>query len=93
MKEPLLTNLECPDCVREKSRKISFEGKTYQVCGSCPNAINLKRKLFTPEPVNKVAICPVCKTTIEHIESTSLVGCPTCYEVFDENIKGLLSHN
>ncbi len=83
----------CPDCPREKNRKISYEGETYMVCGSCPKVVNLKRKLFTPEPQNKVTVCPVCKTTLEQIEATSLVGCPTCYEVFGENIKGLLSHN
>jgi protein-arginine kinase activator protein McsA len=93
VKELPFSHLDCLDCQREKNRKISFEGKVYQVCGSCPHAINLKRQLFTPEPMNKETVCPVCKTTIEQIESTSLVGCPNCYDIFDENIRVLLSHN
>lgn len=35
--------------------------------------------------------CPVCKTTLKAFKSTNMLGCPHCYEIFNEEIKRILS--
>lgn len=35
-------------------------------------------------------ICPVCKTTLREFKSTGKLGCPNCYEMFREEIAGVL---
>ena len=35
-------------------------------------------------------VCPVCKTTLREFKSTGKLGCPNCYEMFREEIAGIV---
>ena len=35
-------------------------------------------------------VCPVCKTSLREFKSTGKLGCPNCYEMFREEISGIL---
>ena len=35
-------------------------------------------------------ICPVCKTSLREFKSTGRLGCPNCYDMFREEISGIL---
>ena len=38
-------------------------------------------------PKQKRKTCPFCKTELEDYEDTYFVGCPACYNTFNEEIK------
>ena len=37
------------------------------------------------------AACPDCGMTISQYKEISLLGCPTCYETFEEELQGIIS--
>lgn len=40
---------------------------------------------------NRTKVCPNCGNTIENAKQTGMLGCPTCYIVFEEEITPIIS--
>ena len=45
---------------------------------------------FLPFEEFKDVSCPVCKTTLREFRASGKLGCPNCYEVFNEEIKDVV---
>ncbi len=43
-----------------------------------------------PKAISANKMCPVCHLRRSHFRKTSLLGCPTCYEVFAEEVAPFL---
>ncbi|KAF3362537.1 hypothetical protein PHSC3_000772 [Chlamydiales bacterium STE3] len=86
--------LECGDC-RKSIAVIYTEivGETITHTSMCADCPELRRRLYGSqykgaklhEGQTDLA-CGNCGTTLEAVKSGSLLGCPVCYEVFDETI-------
>ena len=78
--------MDCFGCERVKAIRLS-DGE--MVCGECERIAPVAGllQLEAPKPLDK---CPVCATQQKDVERTGLLGCPVCYEVFDNNIKRIL---
>lgn len=86
--------LECGDCRKPIAvvyTEIVGELITHtSMCADCPE---LKRRLYGSHYEGAKLVegqtglaCGNCGTTLEAVKTGNLLGCPVCYEVFDEVI-------
>lgn len=85
--------MNCADCSRKKTHRVLTGADRKDVCSVCPELDPVSRLVQNfPEP-QALDACPVCKTKRSGVKKTGLVGCPVCYEVFDDNIREILGQN
>jgi len=96
MDEPPLPerHLECSEC-KKPIHTIYTElvGKTVYKLGMCADCPILRQKLHGGAVVHSPLdskeaglVCGGCGTTIDEVRMGAFVGCPLCYEVFEEII-------
>lgn len=91
--------LLCQRCKKNVATKISVEiinGEKFEsyLCDRC--SLELSGELHSGLDDNVCAwlfgssapkkVCPVCGTTYADYEKTGLLGCPSCYDVFKEEL-------
>lgn len=90
----------CQRCKKNQAT-VTYSGKIngkefgYSLCPSCyaqmfgsfETVVNtdILTGLFSAAPKKRRA-CPVCGTTYADFERTGLLGCPSCYDVFKEEL-------
>ncbi len=72
---------------------IGNKRKDTWVCEKCELVIGIKeqfagrpREQFTPQ---KDLVCPECLMSLTEFKRSMRLGCPKCYEVFGEELKGI----
>jgi len=77
----------CPKCAGELERILS-----EKVGKPLPDA--LKSLSIEPcqadEVSERISVCPNCGNRAEEVSEAGIVGCPTCYTVFDEEVKMMI---
>jgi len=93
MDQPPERHIECSEC--KKPIAIIYTeivGKTLYRIAMCADCPMLKRRLYGsiqavprgPEGVASGLCCGSCGTTADEIKMGALLGCSTCYEVFED---------
>lgn len=85
--------MTCAECLRPKTLQVTEGGISFAVCSACERLRPINRLLQLQQPQQPLDACPVCKTKRATVKKTGLVGCPVCYEIFDENIREILGQN
>ncbi|MGN1373123.1 MAG: hypothetical protein ACI4VK_03630 [Candidatus Coproplasma sp.] len=90
----------CQNCKRREATQNHLEiinGKPfeYHLCAHCAQEIfgsfedsfakGLANGLFD-EPHSFDSVCPACGTSFSEFQRTGLLGCPSCYDVFREEL-------
>lgn len=76
----------CADCAKDYKPEVnleSFDMLNKLINGSPMGLLSNLNNMFA-EPSTRALICPTCKTTSEEFMKTGFVGCPRCYEVFED---------
>lgn len=80
------------------------QAKEYHLCSVCaeqneeiksPFGISdVFSSLFeiNSQPVKRTKACPVCGYTISQLNSTGLLGCPECYNAFEQELSGIIKN-
>lgn len=93
--------LECSECKKPVStRYTEIHGNHLNCTSMCSDCPVLQKRLFgfKRDPISHMAegsrslACGNCGTTLESIKMGALLGCESCYEVFEEVILTELTH-
>lgn len=85
--------LECGECKKPVAvRYIEIVGGTITMTSMCADCPELQRRLYGTHPPVKVAnqiidaelACGNCGTTLEEVRRGHPLGCPECYNVFED---------
>lgn len=97
----------CQNCKRREATQNHIEiinGKAfeYHLCSSCAQELfggfeasfaqGLANGLFD-EPFMAESICPACGMPFSQFQRTGLLGCPSCYDVFREELLPYIAKN
>ncbi len=85
--------MTCQGCLQPKTHRVTEGGITESFCKNCPHLQPINQLLHLQQQPQHLDACPVCKTKRAGVKKTGLVGCPVCYEVFDDNIRDILGQN
>lgn len=90
----------CQNCRRREATQnhisiINGKAFEYHLCANCAAemfggfeesfAKGLASGLFD-EPFASDSVCPACGTSFSQFQRTGLLGCPSCYDVFREEL-------
>lgn len=53
--------------------------------------IHLSKLSASSKEQNRTKVCPNCGNTIENTRQTGMVGCPTCYIIFEEEVGAIIA--
>jgi protein arginine kinase activator len=74
----------CEQCARENNDiKVNINKLLHSIMG-IDNVEGVEEQPFM------IKKCENCGMTVEEFNKTGMLGCPKCYEVFDESIKTML---
>jgi len=93
---------KCEICGKESAeiKVIQFIGgkriKLY-VCKKCSLEVGIREQLRRDEATFATArglehACPKCGWRLQDLIDTGLLGCPSCYDEFDAEIKSIMEH-
>jgi protein arginine kinase activator len=86
---------------------VEGENKELNVCQECANKHDLGAQLPLPELTDFLfgvssppesgesegqTVCPACHMHSRDLQKASLLGCPDCYDTFNENVQCLLDN-
>ena len=76
----------CPDCMERMNNSLQ-SGDIKNLLSSLLSAIT---GTSVPDKAEPDLVCPRCQTTLSQFRKTGHLGCPTCYETFQEQIRPML---
>jgi len=89
--------MNCDRCGSDEAvvRFIPAWGQEMTLCDPCLEVVRSEAEweMWLPSPLIRIAqrgegpVCPECGTSWSDFAQAERLGCPTCYEVFDDHLR------
>jgi protein arginine kinase activator len=80
----------CEECARKQGVAIQPQQQISQLITQLIGNTKPGAPAAVLHPTVQVGACPVCSTTYAQFRHSGLLGCPTCYRVFESQLGPLL---